>query len=118
MNPDPGSSFKELEPPPGGAERFRRRIERRDAPARVPLGRFVVAGLALAAVALVVAIAWHTDDPEPRVAGVYEAPEFDRLLGRSGEPAGLSIRIDDEPSSVSELPSTNARIRIYEAERE
>jgi hypothetical protein len=59
----------------------------------------------------------YADEPET-VASVYQAPEFDRLLGRAMEPADFHVLIDDEPAAASEIPSANPRIRIYEIRRE
>jgi len=117
-------AFRELMPPPGGVERFRRRLEGQDEPphavsraaSHAPLGRIVVAGLAASvlAIAVIVAPPRPGGDTEQTAADIYEAREFDRLLGRSTAQAELSVAINDEPVSVAEIPSANARVRIYE----
>lgn len=55
MKPDEVSLFRTLEPPPGGVERFSRRLEDEDAtPRRLPGRRMLAAGLAAALIAVVV----------------------------------------------------------------
>ena len=55
MKSDNVNLFRTLEPPPGGVERFRRRLEAADAATRQPsASRIVSAGLAAALVAVVV----------------------------------------------------------------
>jgi hypothetical protein len=115
MNSDHGGLFRELEPPRGGAERFRRRIEESRDSLRASLGWALTGGIAVAAlvIAAFVALRPH-DQPEPQLTDVYAAPEFDRLLGRPLEPVATSVSIDDQPVAVSEVPTTRPGIRIYE----
>jgi hypothetical protein len=47
-------------------------------------------------------------------ADLRRAPAFARLLGQSLRPAETRVSIDDMQIAVAELPSTNARIRIYQ----
>ena len=119
MNAD--ALVRELEPPPGGAEQFARR--RDELAAKPPLTR--VRGLALAAgvaVALVTAILLLRqpgDTASPPVADaalsvdVYGAPAFDRLLGRASAPAELMVTVNTQAANVTELESTNEKVRIY-----
>lgn len=127
MNLDESRLFRELDPPPGGADRFRRRLEERCEAVPVRGRRIAIAGLAMSVLVLFVVIALipPTEDTQPQVAGaeaepwvtgVYQAPEFDRLLGRPMQPAGFSISIDGKSPSVSEIRSTNEKVRIYVVE--
>ena len=114
--------FTELEPPPGGAERFGRRLDQ-TASARHALRWhvFVTAGAACAVVALVAVVLLR--DPEDsasspvadsgRTAAIYDAPEFDRLLGRTPRPAELTVTLNEQPASVAEIETTNEKVRIY-----
>jgi len=114
--------FREIEPPPGGAERFARRLDA--LVERAPAPRWRLAAAAAAAVALVAALgfaiafdAGMLGRKEPAlVATLYDAPQFDRLLGRPPTPTGLSVRLDDRDATVAELASANAKVRIYRIE--
>jgi hypothetical protein len=135
MKIDPRGLFTELEPPPGGAERFRQRLEetaRAPATARPRVFAFATAA-AGAAVALMAALfllrdpsdspsppsddsartADAADTDSPRTAGIYAAPEFDRLLGRPPQPAGLSVKLNEQTASVVEIETANEKVRIY-----
>lgn len=120
MNPDDKGLFTDLEPPPGGVERFRRQLEQRDIPPTRTPGRILAAGLAAAGFALAIVAVWWTDktgiEPEPQ--SLAQAEEFDRLLGRSLRWTDLSVAINEEPVSVDEIPSASAGIRIYEIKRD
>lgn len=125
MTADVRDPFRELEPPPGGAERFGRRLAHAARPARrgpgmrsAPAAALAVAGTLAVAVAM---LAWLVDAPReggapavPTVRDVYEARAFDRLLGRSHDGPGLAVTIDDEAASVAEVESANDKIRIYQ----
>ncbi len=120
MNTD--SLFKELDPPPGGVERFARRLD--ELAARRPSARGRL--LAMAAAAAVVALATATlvlrqpDDSPPVLAAassgvdVYNAPELDRLLGRSPLPAELVVKVNMEAANVTQIETTSQNIRIYQ----
>lgn len=115
--------FAKLEPPPGGAERFARRMERElsaastTRPRRVALATAAV--VVLVAVAILVVLARPPSSPEPSVAelqpvpNIYDAPAFDRLLGRPLQIAELTATIDQQPSTLTALESQNAKVRIY-----
>jgi len=120
MNTEEREIFRELEPPPGGVERFRRRLgASRPVEQRWPR-RSAIAGLAVIAMAVVTLTLRQQTDPRMPASGesrreaqVQQAPEFDRLLGRPGEPARTRIAVNDTSVAVSELPSANPSIRIY-----
>jgi hypothetical protein len=121
MNDETQSLFKELEPPPGGAERFARRLDETAHAAEAPRWRvFAFAGAACAAVALMVAVVVLREPSEstsPTVAAapdIYDAPEFDRLLGRPAQPTAFAVTVDERTASVVEVETTNEKIRIYE----
>jgi hypothetical protein len=121
MNTD--SLFKELEPPPGGAERFTQRLD--EVAAEWPSARALALGVAAAtaAVAIVTAILLlrQPDDASqveivgaPPPVDVYNAPELDRLLGRSAAPADLVVTVNMQAANVTEIETTNEKVRIYQ----
>jgi len=121
MNTD--ALFKELEPPPGGAERFAQRLDEIAAARSSPRARVLGVAAAVAAVALVTAVLLlrRPDDAPPQPVAsapppveVYGAPEFDRLLGRSAQPAELMVMVNMEAAAVTELETTNEKVRIYQ----
>jgi hypothetical protein len=114
--------FRPLDPPPGGAERFARRLDELAATSPAPSRR----GPALAAAAcvvlmLVAAVVWLREPDEARplnavsqpTIDVYGAPEFDRLLGRTRAPAELTVVVGAEPAAVTQLETGNEKVRIY-----
>ena len=121
MNTD--ALFAELEPPRGGAERFAHRLDEIEAARRSPRARVLGLATAAAAVALVTAILLSrspndelpvlvADAPAP--VDVYNAREFDRLLGRAAPPAGLLVTVNTEAADITEIASTNQKVRIYQ----
>ena len=122
MNTD--ALFKELEPPPGGTERFARRLD--DVAAERPSHRARVLALAAATagVAIVTAILLLRQPDgasqieiaatEPPAVDVYNAPELDRLLGRSAVPVELMVTVNMQPANVTELETTSQKVRIYQ----
>ena len=121
MNTD--ALFKELEPPPGGAERFAQRLDEIAVTRPSPRARVLAMAAAVAAVTLVTAVLLlrqPDDGPPTRVADappsveVYGAPEFDRLLGRAAPPAQLVVMVNMEEAAVTEIATTNQKVRIYQ----
>ena len=121
MNTD--ALFKELEPPSGGAERFARRLDEIAAELPSPRARTFALAAAAAGIALVTAVLLLRQPgdvpPElvtdtPPAVDVYNAPEFDRLLGRSAQPAELMVTVNMQAANVTELATTNQRVRIYQ----
>ena len=120
MNTD--ERFKELEPPPGGAEAFAQRLEEIAAERPSPRARVLAMAAAAAAVALVTAILLlrpSSDAPpvladEPPAVDIYNAPELDRLLGRPSQPAELMVMVNMETANVTEIETTNEKVRIYQ----
>jgi hypothetical protein len=120
MNNERQGVFAELTPPPSGAERFARRLDETAQAADVPRWRsFAFAGAACAAVALVVAVVLlrdPSDSTPPTVASapdIYDAPEFDRLLGRPAQPTEFTVTLDERTASVVEVETANEKIRLY-----
>ncbi len=106
--------FDLLEPPPGGVERMRARFaESAQKRASVGLAALGVATvLALAAVL----VYFPTAPPSsPADNAMVAAPEFDRLLGRDAPPVPLTVKRDDQPVQIEELPSSDPQIRMYRA---
>lgn len=102
--------FDLLEPPPGGVERMRARFAE---PAR-SRASFGVAALGVTAVLALAAVLVYL---LPRSGGadnaLVAAPELDRLLGRETPPAPLTVKHDDQPAQIEELPSSDPQVRIY-----
>lgn len=121
MNTD--SLFKELEPPPGGAERFAQRLDEIAAERPSPRARVLAITAAAAAISVVTAAVLLLRPPDvapPELVvdaptiDVYNAPELDRLLGRSATPAQLAVTVNMEAASVTEIETTNQKVRIYQ----
>jgi hypothetical protein len=121
MNTD--ALFKELEPPPGGAERFAQRLDEIAAERPAPRARAFALAAAIAAVALVATLLllWQPNDAPavlvadaPPIVEVYDAPEFDRLLGRTAPPAELIVMVNTESANVTEIETINQKVRIYQ----
>jgi anti-sigma-K factor RskA len=117
MSDDLNSLFKQFDPPSGGAERFRMRLDPTQGD-RAPRWRLAVA--VTAAVALVVGalvVPWDADRKgAPAENRVAAAPEFDRLLGRTIEVAEPAVTVDDEMVTLAAVETQNAKIRIYRIE--
>jgi hypothetical protein len=123
MNTD--DLFGQLQPPPGGAERFARRLDEAAARARsvgVRWRRLTLASVAAAAVLLVVAatvLRSPNGAPPPPLADsvpvpkIYDSPAFDRLLGRPLRAEQLTATVNQQAATVTELESQNPNVRIY-----
>jgi hypothetical protein len=114
--------FEQLTPPPGGAERFARRLDELTAASRKPRRHTpLLAAAACAALALAAATVWLRDpgDSPPFISGsppvidIYAAPEFDRLLGRTRPPAEPTVRLGEQVAAVTQVETTNEKVRIY-----
>jgi len=115
--------FKQLEPPPGGSERFAQRLDEIAAERPSRRARVIAMAAAVASVALVTAVLSlrpTSDDTSVRVADtppavdIYNAPELDRLLGRTSQPAELMVMVNKETANVTEIETTNEKVRIYQ----
>ncbi len=126
MNAD--NLFKQLDPPPGGAERFARRLDEAAAsPSPAPRWRtFALAGAACAAVALIIVVVLRRDSDSPVMPPlvadlqptpeIYNSPAFDRLLGRPAQFTELTVSRNEQAASVVELETANDKVRIYQIE--
>jgi hypothetical protein len=121
MNTD--ALFKELDPPPGGAERFAWRLDETAEERPSSRTRLLAMVASVAAVALVTAMLLlqpASDVPPTSIANapppvdVYNAPELDRLLGRAAAPAELMVTVNMETVDITEIETTNKRVRIYQ----
>jgi hypothetical protein len=121
MNTD--ALFKELEPPSGGAERFAQRLDEIAAERPSHRARVLALAAAAAGVALVTAVLvlrQPDDAAQVQIANaappvdVYNAPELDRLLGRSAVPAELMVTVNRQAANVTEVETTNQKVRIYQ----
>jgi len=121
MNDERHGLFAELEPPRGGVARFAQRLEETAPTTHAPRWRgFALAAAGAAAVALVVALVLLRETSEsvpPTVAAapeIYDAREFDRLLGRPARPTEFVVTLGERTASVVERETTNEKIRIYD----
>jgi hypothetical protein len=121
MNTD--ELFRQLEPPPGGAEAFARRLDEIAAERPSRRARVLAAAAAAATVALVTVIllSRQPDDgppvlivDEPPAVDIYNAPELDRLLGRASKPAELMVMVNMETANVTQIETANEKVRIYQ----
>ena len=121
MNTD--EMFKQLEPPPGGDERFAQRFDEIAAERPSPRARALAIAAAVAGVAVVTAMLLlrHPGDTPPvtiangpPAVDVYNAPELDRLLGRTSQPAELMVMVNMETVNVTPIETTNQKVRIYQ----
>ncbi|MGH8495469.1 MAG: hypothetical protein ACREVN_04985 [Gammaproteobacteria bacterium] len=117
MSADRKTWFRELEPPPGGAERLRLRLEKAGAPAAMLPARIAIVGACAGVLALAIALfaGLRNDEGADRraVADVYQAAPFDRLLGRPMKRTDLMVTLNAQPVPVSPVDSSNRKIRIY-----
>jgi len=119
MSGDKNGLFKQLDPPPGGAERFRERLDgatRRDPAPSWPLAAAVAAALVVVVGALVVLSDAGREGGQPAENRVAAAPEFDRLLGRPVERAEPAVTLNDETVALAAVQSENPKVRIYRIE--
>jgi hypothetical protein len=113
--------FKELEPPGGGPERFAQRLDEIANERAAPPARVLATAAAAAAVVLVAALLLLREPndtrpalvDEPALVDVYNAPELDRLLGRSAPPTELMVMVNMEAADVTEIQTTNQKVRVY-----
>jgi Mrp family chromosome partitioning ATPase len=113
MQTEPESLFELLEPPPGGVERMRARFaEPWRARRGVVFAASGIAGLA-ALVALLAILSSEMGGRTTADNALLAAPELDRLLGRESRPVPLTVERDGQAVQTEELPSSDARIRIY-----
>jgi len=122
MKPDLDRLFTDLTPPQGGAERFAERLDAAAAGSVVSRRRVAaLAAAAFAAVVLVAVIVLRGQPDEspaliadsPPAVDIYGAREFDRLLGRPARPAELEVVVNAEVATVTEVATTNDKVRIY-----
>lgn len=118
MKTDREELFAALEPPPGGAERLRRRMHAPERGAAGPRWRFAVATAVVAGLAVVIA-RWQPEPaaPSPEMAELSElmaSHRLDHLLGRDFDPVAVRVRRGSEEATVVEVESTDPKVRIYE----
>jgi hypothetical protein len=118
MRPEDRIPFPDIEPPAGGTARFQMRLANPGDSSRVAVGRWVAAAGVVAVLAIaVVAVLRPPDAVEPQTVIVFDAPEFDRLLGRPIPQVETTVTIDDEPVTLSTIPVKTPGIRIYEVRK-
>jgi hypothetical protein len=117
MNDDRQGLFKQLDPPPGGAERFRARLDAA-AESRHGSGWHLAVAVAAGGVIVVGALVVLNDADRTNVNSaenpVAAAPEFDRLLGRPVERTEPAITLNDQSVTLAAIPSENPKIRMYQ----
>ena len=106
--------FKQLEPPEGGAERFIQRLEQEARRSSVSMLRPTVVIVGFALVAITVYALLRIPEPAPpRLTDIYDAPEFDRLVGRPSDSLELRVRRNAQEMTLVELETSDPRVRIY-----
>jgi hypothetical protein len=137
MDVDRNRVFEQLQPPPGGAERLARRFGTTARPsARVLIPPLAAAGIvAVMVLALYVGSRPASEAPQRNTAlsvsdgteraqeterlgvaqpgSLFDAPEFDRLLGRAAASVELSVDIDGRQARVEQREGSDPRIRVY-----
>ena len=115
MNSEDRIPFPDIEPPAGGTERFRIQLESAGDFSGVAVGRWAAVGGVVAVLAIAaIAVLRLPEAVESETAIVFDAPEFDRLLGRPMQQVETTVMIDNEPVALSAVPGTTPGIRIYE----
>jgi hypothetical protein len=118
MSADLNGLFRQLDPPPGGAARFRERLDaaarENESPGWLPAAA-VAATLVVVVGALVMPSDWR-ESGVPAENQVAAAPEFDRLLGRPVAPAEPAVTLNDEMVTLAAVQSQNPKVRIYRIE--
>ena len=113
MQTEHDTLFELLEPPPGGVERMRARF----AEAEVRSAGFGLAGFSVAALLAIAALVVYqppgSSSPGLVDNAIAASPELDRLLGRQSAPVPLTVKRDDGPAQIEELPSSDPQVRIY-----
>lgn len=110
--------FPDIDPPPGGVERFRMQLENPGDASRVDFGRWAAAGGVVAVLVIAaLAVVSLPETAEPETAIAFDTPEFDRLLGRPMKQVETTVMIDDQPADIAAIPAKRAGIRIYEVRR-
>lgn len=105
--------FRELEPPPGGAARLRAKLNEGD---RRRIASWWLGPAAVAAIAIIALVVFRqapVTDQGLEADSLMMAADFDRLLGRDSEPYEFTVRRGAEQIEVSQLETTNPRIRLY-----
>jgi hypothetical protein len=118
MSADLNGLFKQFDPPPGGADRFRARLDAAARENESP-GWFPAATVAAILVVIVGALVVPSDWRESSAPGenrVATAPEFDRLLGRPLAPAEPAVTLNEQSVTLAAVQSENPKIRIYRIE--
>jgi hypothetical protein len=106
--------FQQLQPPAGGLERLQRKIHNA-ALNRTGYRWQPVLAAAMLVLALGLSAYWlpQQQASEPVTEEVFNATEFDRLLGRSPAKVELLVSRDHEAVSIVEVPDTGANARVY-----
>ena len=93
-------------------------MELQNPDSREAVGRWVTAAGVIAVFAIAAITVLAPDDVvEPETIMVFDSPEFDRLLGRPMQQVEPTVKIDDEPVSLSAIPVKTPGIRIYEVRK-
>ena len=119
MNNDLNGLFRKFDPPPGGAERFRARLDKAASEGESPgwLPAAAVAAIVVVVVGALLALNDRArDGGAPAENRVAAAPEFDRLLGRPLAPSEPAVTLNDEAVTLAAVQSQNAKVRIYQIE--
>jgi hypothetical protein len=117
MKVEPNTLFEMIDPPAGGENAMRARLRETHTPRtrRFLLPAAALAGLAAAAIWFV-----QTRNEAPPItvaeAELYDAAEFDRLLGRMPAPVDLHVSVNGRDANVVLLGRPDSKVRIYQIE--
>jgi hypothetical protein len=117
MQIDRKTLFEIIDPPGGGESAMRARLRETRTP---PMRRFLLPAAALAGLAA--AAIWFVqthDDARPievAEAELYDAAEFDRLLGRMPAPVDLHVSVNGRDANVVLLGRPGSNVRVYRFE--
>lgn len=124
MKADGKDLFQTLDPPAGGAERLRARLQaERPRPMMSPV-RLGLAAIAASALLTAILITQRPEvgneiarDDIGLADDIFESPAFDRLLGREFQPVAMRVTLNDEPMQATAVASENPNIRMYDLRR-
>jgi len=114
MNANRSQLFEELDPPPGGVDRLRERLRSRENQPWVRHHWRPAAAFTLVVVVAVISLIRMTPEPVDVELALYQASEFDRLLGRAPQRIELSVERNQQGVDIVEVASSDPKIRIYE----
>lgn len=116
MNIDQSELFEKFDPPAGGAERLRARLQTETSRPLVLPARLGLAAVAASLLLMVILFAPRPETPDDAATAsdLYDAPAFDRLLGREFQAVALRVTLNEEQMRAVALADENPKVRLYE----